>query len=198
MFARQPLWVPLATHSPAFAERFLAFSRASPHTRRLLEGVTYRPEETRVLLAPDARVAGRRVTHAMAFPLTVTAAVCEAGEDGGAMSGGAFASLLDATTSVHVMERLLPSSDAHVSVNMQSRCLRPIRRGDTLVLISRVEKMGARLAFMSAELLRDRPGESATSAAEAPATSIAEMDSFLRRFELLASGKHVKFLIRSK
>ncbi|RNF02852.1 thioesterase superfamily protein [Trypanosoma rangeli] len=199
MFAGQPLWVPLATHVPVFVERFTAFKQASPHTQQILDALKYRPEDTRVLLAPDARVKGRQVTYAMAFPLTVTAAACEA-QGGGMMGAGAFTSLLDSTTSVHVMERLSPSNDAHVSVNMQSKCLRPIRLGDTLTLISRVEKMGARVAFMSAELLRDRPSGNAPPGEEEepPATSIEEMEHFLRRFERLAYGRHVKCLLRSK
>ncbi|EAN97591.1 hypothetical protein C3747_271g50 [Trypanosoma cruzi] len=202
MFARQPLWVPLLTHAPVFLERYLSLTQASPHTKLLLDSINYSPEDTRVLLVPDARAKGRHVTYAMAFPFTVTAAVCDAGipggADGGVMSSGAFTSLLDVTTTIHVMERIMPSRDAHVSVSMQTNCLHPIQLGEKVLLISRADKMGSRLAFMSAELLRDNCGGNTALDGEPPAATVEEMERLLRRFEILANGKHVKCFIRPK
>ncbi|EKF30595.1 hypothetical protein MOQ_005590 [Trypanosoma cruzi marinkellei] len=202
MFARQPLWVPLLTHTPAFLERYLSLTQVSPHTKLLLDSINYLPENTRVLLVPDARAKGRHVTYAMAFPFTVTAAVCDAGSpgsaDSGMMSSGAFTSLLDVTTTIHVMERIMPSRDSHVSVNMQVNCLQPIRLGEKVVLISRADKTGSRLAFMSAELLRDNCGANTELDGEPPAATVEEMERLLRRFEVLANGKHVKCFIRLK
>ncbi|KEG08797.1 thioesterase superfamily protein [Trypanosoma grayi] len=203
MLSRQSLWVPVAAHSPAFLEHYITFTQRSPHTNLMLKALKYAPENTRVLLQPDSRNKGRNVTLAMAFPFTITSAACEACGAGPAatraMGSGAFTSLVDTASSLHLMERLLPSDVVHVSVNIQANCLKPISEGERVVLISRMDKAGKRLNFLSAELLRDDSSGSAPGALvdEKEASSVKELERLLRQYTVLGNGKHVKCVIQS-
>ncbi|KAH9597528.1 Thioesterase domain [Trypanosoma melophagium] len=220
MLKRYPFWLPVSTHAPAFIEQCTHFTQKAPHTQMLLNKLHYRPEQTRVLRIPDTRKKDRLVSLAMAFPFTITADVCDliigmkAGETP-VMSCGALTSLVDTTTSIHVVERLLPEDITHVSVNIQVSCLHPIRAGDRVVMISRMDKMGARMAFLSAELLHDTESEELADTAEKKTItttrgggdvsneignqvgSVKDLEEMIRRYRVLAKGNHVKCLLRS-
>ncbi|ORC89390.1 thioesterase superfamily protein [Trypanosoma theileri] len=217
MLKRFPFWVPVSAHTPSFLERGTQFTQSSPHTQLLLTKLNYRLEETRVLCIPDTRKKERLVSLAMAFPFTITADACDVPvgmkpEDTPVMSCGALTSLVDTTTSLHVVERLLPENITHVSVDIQVRSLHPIRAGDRVVLISRMDKMGARLAFLSAELLHDNNSEIGLDTATTETTSGKEgedmnkngnqvgslkvLEEMIVRHRVLAQGNHVKCLLR--
>lgn len=199
MLTRHPLWLPVASHAPTFLERYVSFVQKSPQSRLLLEAINYCPESTKVFLRPCARRVGQNIIALMAFPFTITPAVCDENGESDVnkhtMTTGAFTSLLDTTTSMHITESLKPSIERHVSVNIQVNLLSPISLGERVVLISKLDKLGKRLAYMSATLLRDECEESLAANNEAHEMSTGDMDNVLRRYDVLANGTHVKCIL---
>ncbi|CBH15194.1 hypothetical protein, conserved [Trypanosoma brucei gambiense DAL972] len=191
MFSRHSLWVPAASHFPKFVEHFNRFLKASPHNVELQKALCYKEEETQLLIIQDPKA--RQPIFAMAFPFTVTPALC----DGSRMGLGTFTSLVDTTTSLHVAAALLPTSDMHVSVSLQTNCVQPITAGEKVVMISRMDKFGKRLAFLSARLLRlDDVYEN--TVAPTAGRELEELERQLSQYQTLANGTHVKCILNGK
>nr|CCC93432.1 conserved hypothetical protein [Trypanosoma congolense IL3000] len=193
MLSRHPLWIPATAHIPKFVDHFNRFLNDSPHNVVMQKALRYNGEDTRVLLTQDSK--GGKSVLAMAFPFTVLPALCDMSR----MGLGVFTSLVDTTTSLHVAAALLPSNDMHVSVSLQTNCVSPITAGEKVVLISRMDKFGKRLAFLSAQLLH----EGAVSTDEVcnnltAGEGLQEVERQLREYPVLANGRHVKCILPSK
>ncbi|RNF02853.1 thioesterase superfamily protein [Trypanosoma rangeli] len=125
--------------------------------------------------------------YAMVWPITITSAVTEAS---GVLSQGAVLALTDMLTSLHVMLAFMPTPVGHVSVSMQSNRMQIIREEDTILVITRIDKMGKRLVFTTAEFIRSM----------LPATAqfdFAEIgiDAATRCYSLCGNVKHIKSVL---
>lgn len=203
MLKRQALWVPAVKHNPAFVDYFHRFLVGNPITSLSVAALRIKPEEIQVALEPNSRRPGTMVTSMMAFPATIDASACDTallanGEQRQQLSFGLATAVCDSCNSFHVMERLIPQMTPHVSVNIQSQCIAPLRAGDAVVVVSTIEKMGKRLVYCKSEFLVEKPSSAVTAAmikAEAELSTIAELQASLMQYDKAISGTHVKSIL---
>ncbi|EKG02154.1 hypothetical protein TCSYLVIO_006832 [Trypanosoma cruzi] len=125
--------------------------------------------------------------YAMAWPIRITPAVTEGD---GTLSQGAVLAITDMFTSFHAMLALLPSHPGHVSVSMQCNRMQTIREKDAIIVVTRIDKIGNRLIFTTAEFLRSM----------SPAVAVLEfaekgIDAAIRCHSLCSNVKHVKAVL---
>ncbi|EAN97570.1 hypothetical protein, conserved [Trypanosoma cruzi] len=125
--------------------------------------------------------------YAMAWPIRITPAVTEGD---GTLSQGAVLAITDMFTSFHAMLALLPSHPGHVSVSMQCNRMQTIREKDAIIVVTRIDKIGNRLIFTTAEFLRSM----------SPAVAMLDfaekgIDAAIRCHSLCSNVKHVKAVL---
>lgn len=208
MLTRQSLWVPLVKHNPAFLENFHRFLHNNPITTLSVSGMRLNPEEIRVALVPDARHPSKQVAAMMAFQVQVTPAACDHVHDHAheakpvlhrEIAYGFANTVCDSYNSFHVMERLLPHFNPHVSVNIQAQCIRPLREGERAVVISTIDKMGKRLVYCKTEFFVEPADASAITAEmverEKNLKTIEQLRAALIYYEKVVNGTHVKSIL---
>ncbi|CAD2220924.1 thioesterase superfamily protein [Angomonas deanei] len=139
------------------------------------------------------RKEGTKQAALVAFTATVGESACDAT---GHLSIGHITSLNDTLNSYHVMERLYPDLSIHVSVSLQSQLLRPIPVGEKIVVISTIDKMGKNLVYCKSDFYLDRP--MAATEKVSPITTVREVKQALSEYEKLATGTHIKSILRAK
>ncbi|KPI89556.1 hypothetical protein ABL78_1324 [Leptomonas seymouri] len=209
MLKRQSLWVPLVKHNPAFLNGFRQFLRNNPVTTLSVSSMNLNPEEIQVLAVPDARHPLKQVAAMMAFPVQVTPAACECVYDDAhhtkpalhrEIAFGLATTVCDSYNSFHVMERLLPHFNAHVSVNIQAQMTRPLREGEKAVVISSIDKMGKRLVYCKSEFFLELAEGSGVLTPELVEReqnlkTIDDLRAALMNYEKVMNGTHVKSIL---
>lgn len=205
MLKRQSLWVPLLKHNPAFLDGFHRFLHNNPVTALSATAMDLKPEDIHVALVPDARTPEKLVAALMAFPVHVTPAACDHVHDHAHddkpmthrdIAYGFATAVCDSYNSFHVMERLLPHFNPHVSVNIQTQCIRPLREGERAVVISTIDKMGKRLVYCKTEFFVEPAVVSAEMAVrEKDIKTLGELQSALMYYEKVVNGTHVKSIL---
>ncbi|RNF21081.1 thioesterase superfamily protein [Trypanosoma conorhini] len=185
-------WMPLLQVFPNYMNIYAHLRTIDKFGIRLLEEqllldqnrvfVTMRPVP--VTQAPGPQ---QNFPYAMAWPVTVTAAVTEGD---GVLSQGAVLALTDMLTSLHLMLAFMPTPVGHVSVSMQCNRMQTIREGDALLVVTRIDKMGKRLVFTTAEFLRSMsPATAHSDSAE------SGIDAATRCCSLCGNVKHIKSVL---
>jgi hypothetical protein len=204
MLQRQSLWVPLTKHNPAFLDGFHRFLHNNPVTSLAVATMRLNPEEIHVALVPDARHPEKRVAAMMAFPVQVTAAACDDDHVHGRsdaprreIADGLAMTVCDSYNSFHVMERLLPHFNPHVSVNIQSQCIRPLREGETAVVVSTIDKMGKRLVYCKTEFFVETAAAVTAELIEREKQlkTVDELRAALTYYDKVMNGTHVKSIL---
>lgn len=205
MLARQALWVPVVKHCPSFVESFHRFLRDNPITSLSVAAVGLKPEEAQVALEPDTRDPERLVAAMMAFPVQISAAACDFALDAPPqrpreLSAGFATSLCDSCNSFQVMQRLLPAFSAHVSVNLESQCLRTLREGEKVVVVSTIDKMGKRLVYCGTDFYVEPTAPVAAEVVERERNlkTLADLRAALTYYEKAVSGAHVKSIVSER
>ncbi|KAG5479374.1 hypothetical protein LSCM1_04634 [Leishmania martiniquensis] len=200
MLARQALWVPVVKHSPAFVEGAHKLLQKSPITSLNVAAMGLKLEEVQVVLEPDPRHPGKVIASMMAFPACISAAACDfvhGQQQRRELTFGFATSLSDSCNTFHVMERLLPALNPHVSVNIQSHCMRRLREGEKLVVVSTIDKMGKRLVYCKTDFYVEvtEPVPEEMVQREKSIKTPAELRAALMYYEKAVSGSHVKSII---
>ncbi|KAK7200184.1 hypothetical protein NESM_000069300 [Novymonas esmeraldas] len=202
MLSRQALWVPLVQHSPTFTDVFAKFLHNNPITSLNVAAMGLKPEEARVALEPDARSPGKMVVSMMAFPLRVSAAACDvtADQQRRELTFGFATAVCDSCNSIHVIERLLPALNPHVSVNIQSQCARSLVEGEKVVVVSTVDKLGKRLVYCKTWFLAEptEPVPEEVVQREKGITTVAELRAALAYYETVVTSAHVKSIMADR
>ncbi|KPA78168.1 putative mitochondrial hypothetical protein [Leptomonas pyrrhocoris] len=209
MLKRQSLWVPVVKHNPAFLDGFRRFLTNNPITILSCSLMNVKPEDIHVALVPDARHPSKQVAAMMAFPVRVAPAACDNVHDHAhhdkpvlrrEIAFGFATTVCDSFNSLHVMERLLPHSNAHVSVNIQSQMTRPLREGETAVVVSSIDKFGKRLVYCKAEFFVE-PAEGSGVLTpefverERNLRTVDDLRAALMYYEKTMNGTHVKSIL---
>lgn len=200
MLSRQPLWVPVVKHNPAFLESYHRFLHSNPICAQNVAAMNLKPEDVHVALVPDRRAPGKHVAAMMAFPMKVLPAACDVHPADGRqlLSFGYASALCDSANSFHVMERLLPAFNAHVSVNIQSQYLRPLVAEEDIVVISEIDKMGKRLVYCKTGYFVEPKVVSAEMQAQDEGVrTLRDLHAALSSYEKAVNGTHVKSIIAS-
>ncbi|GET88285.1 hypothetical protein, conserved [Leishmania tarentolae] len=208
MLTRQALWVPVVAHNPAFVESAYRLLQSSPITSLTAAAIGLKPEEVQVALEPDARHPGKMIASMMAYPVQISGAACNhtpvlpqrQPPKPRELSLGFAVSICDSCNTLHAMERLLPASNPHVSVNMQTQRLRHLREEDKVVVVSTIDKMGKRLVYCTTHLFVEatEPVPDEVVQREKNIKTLAELRAALMHYEKAVSGAHVKSIMSSR
>ncbi|KAG5505688.1 hypothetical protein JKF63_05023 [Porcisia hertigi] len=206
MLTRQALWVPVAKHNPAFVERLHGFLQNNPFTSLNVAAVGLKLEDIRVALEPDARDPNKMITPLMAFPVQVSATACDCVLDHQQkdqqpqLNLGFATAICDSFNTFHVMERLLPALNMHVSINIESHCMRNLREGEKFVVVSTIDKIGKRIAYCKANFLVEPtdPVPTEVIQRERNIKTLAELQKALMNYENTFSVAHVKSIISER
>ncbi|KAG5506054.1 hypothetical protein GH5_05735 [Leishmania sp. Ghana 2012 LV757] len=199
---RQALWVPVVKHSPAFVECAQKLLQSSPITSLNAAAMGLKLEEVQVALEPDPRHPDQMMSSMMAFPVQISAPACDFVPDQQPreLTFGFAISLSDSCNTLHVMERLLPALNPHVSVNIQSHCMRNLREGERLVVVSSIDKMGKRLVYCKTDFYVEaaEPVPEEVVQREKSIKTLAELRAALMYYEKAVSGSHVKSIMSER
>ncbi|KAG5479759.1 hypothetical protein LSCM4_05766 [Leishmania orientalis] len=206
---RQALWVPVVKHSPAFVECAQKLLQSSPITSLNAAAMGLKLEEVQVALEPDPRHPDQMMSSMMAFPVQISAPACDFVPDQQSLAQqqqpreltfGFAISLSDSCNTLHVMERLLPALNPHVSVNIQSHCMRNLREGERLVVVSSIDKMGKRLVYCKTDFYVEaaEPVPEEVVQREKSIKTLAELRAALMYYEKAVSGSHVKSIMSER
>ncbi|CCW71810.1 unnamed protein product [Phytomonas sp. Hart1] len=201
MLKRQPLWIPVLTHNPGFARAFRDFRAMSAVSNRLLDGSRVSAEDIHVALDVDPKIPHKKVAVLMAFPLRVHGDLCDAvgpkGEHG--LLCGVETALADCMNTVHVIERLLPASTPNVSVSIHAESLRRINKGDRILVVSAIDKMGKSMVYLKTDFyLEPESASEEMVMRERDIASLQDLRMALNLYEKLAHVVHVKCILNSK
>lgn len=205
MLTRQALWVPVVKHNPAFVENVHKLLQASPIASLTAAAIRLKLEEVQVALEPDAWHPDKMIASMMAFPVQISAAACDymleqqqrQQPKPRELAFGFAISICDSCNTLHVMERLLPASNRHVSVNMQTHCMRNLREEEKVVVVSTIDKMGKRLVYCKTDYFVEAtaPVPEEVVQRERSVKTLAELRAALMHYEKAVSGAHVKSII---
>ncbi|CAM38836.1 conserved hypothetical protein [Leishmania braziliensis MHOM/BR/75/M2904] len=203
LLARQALWVPVVKHNPTFVEQVHKFLQISPITSLTAAAIGLKLEEVRVALEPDARHTDKMVASMMAFPVQISGAACDSvleQQQRRELSFGFATSMCDSCNTIHLIERLLPASHSHVSVSIQSNCMRNLREGEKLLVVSTIDKMGKRLVYCKTDFFVEvtEPVPEEVVQRERNIKTLAELRVALMHYEKAVSGAHVKLIIAER
>lgn len=195
----EEVWVPVLQVFPKYTSMYDVVRSIDHHGIKLLDDIlALQPQDGLVFMKPipvspvtpnttTMPLKGHIFPFAMAWPFTITK---ETTDENGFLAHGALITLTDMLTSLHLMLALLPQFVGHVSVSMQSNTVRPMREGETIVAVTRVDKMGKRLLFSSMELLLATPLTGLDDGERINAVRTA-----IQNRKVCANAKHVKSLL---
>lgn len=197
MLIRQKLWKPLLSVNPAFGAFWDKYGGHDPVSTGCLQKLGVDAHHMYVAMDKDRH--GREVAAMLAVAAQVHGDVCDEvvgdSEHRRRMSVGYASALADTLNTYHIMGRLLPSTTAHVTVNMQSEMCgsTDLTEGTDIIVISTIRKLGKQLCYCTTDILHE-PKEVPPHllAQEAEVKTYVDLQRALRNYETLFHNAHVK------
>lgn len=198
MLRRQNLWIPVLQHNPLFGKGLEKFLFQNPVSTLVASKLKLSADNIFVALEADARKPGKQVARFMAVPFTVTEDICDTSQSISqtpTLSTGFATNVSDSLNSLQVMERLLPIMSVHVSICLNLHQQTPIRKGDEIVIISSIDKIGKRIAYCSTDFILDGATPESVALKEKNIQTFEDLKTVLAGYPKLMSGKHVKNIL---
>lgn len=194
LLRRSPLLLPIHQHNPDYRSVHHFLFQHDRFCNFAFQKLQYDYFDTHCLVKRDPTT-GKDVTQLMLFPFRVTLPTTNVF---GTLHGGMLMTMVDLCTSLHIGERLLPAKPGHVSVNLSTNFITAAQQEDTLVAVTRIDKIGKRLAYTSVDFLLDnkRRGSSSSSSSSSSVDTVEAVEEMLQKdYVTIAQGKHVKSII---
>ncbi|KAH9597618.1 Thioesterase domain [Trypanosoma melophagium] len=193
-------WVPVLQVFPKYPSLYSLVKSIDKHGTKLMnDQLGLQPQDALVFmktipLSPitstdtaTVPLSGHIFPLAMAWPFTITK---ETTDGNGILAHGALLTLVDMFTSLHLMVARLPQFVGHVSVSLQCNTVQSMREGESIVAVTRVDKMGKRLLFSSVEFLSSN---ALTGLEDNDRMNVIQ--TAIQDHKVCANAKHVKSLL---